>query len=964
MSSPTAQHTGEFRVPTTGKRLALPAQLTRLVGREQEVADVRRHLASSRLLTITGAGGSGKTRLALEVATRAAPEFEHGVAWVELAGVGDGEHLADYVASAIGARLDGSISAEDAMAALLRGQNVLLVLDNCEHIVEACARLIERLLRRCTGLRVLATSREALGIGGERSWLVPVLSLPPTPQVAAAEALRSAAVQLFVERAQDAQPSFALTDANSPAVAQICRRVDGLPLAIELAAARVRVLTPEQIAKRLDDGFRVLDGANRKTLPRHRTLHEAIDWSYRLLDAPERMLLDRLSVFAGEWSLEAAESVCASTPVESAEILDRLAALVDKSLVTMREVEGTGRYRLLETIRQYAADRLAANGSASVQARHARFNEELLREMEPELITPRRRGAVATVERELDNVRAALLWTRHHDVPLHLRMTGRLTWVWYSLGLWSEGRQWLVDALALPDAQAPTRDRAAALFGAGAIATLLADSARGRGWLEECLTITDSIGDDRLKAYASNYLGMAYAGQGMADGDSHVEWALRWFREAGDLYGLRLALLLLATSRLTQGDIAASAAFADEAVAVARVFGLERELGIALQVFGVTVLQRGDFARADELMRESLRLLQRDPQPMFIGRGLDLLGVIACRRGDPLTGARYFGAGAAEREHIGAGLWHADRERVGPQIEAARRAVGPTAFAAASEEGSRLGLSLIEAGAGETGGSERRDVGSSGGAPTPRLRVATLGALEIRLDGVAIPADAWRYARPRELLLYLLTNPQGRTREQVGLVFWPDASAAQVKNNFHVTLHHIRKVLGPEWIVFEQERYRVNDRLGAELDADVFERNLTGALREPGEAARRVGRLTAALALYRGDFLEEAAAGDWHLEPRERLRRRWVDGMLALGEALTSLGRHADAADVYRQLVAREDLHEEAYRRLMASLAKAGERQQAARAYERLTTLLRDDLDAEPETATVAVFEQLRRAVD
>ena len=928
---------------------------------------MRRYLASSRLLTLTGAGGSGKTRLALEVVARSADDFADGAAWVELAGVSDEANLADYVALAIGSRLDGSVRAEDAIVAALRGRSVLLALDNCEHLIDACAALVEMLLRRCDSLRVLATSREALGVSGERSWLVPVLSLPSSGPLSAAEALRSAAVELFVERARDVQPSFTLTDASAAAVARICRRVDGLPLAIELAAARVRVLSPEQIAKRLEEGFRVLGAAHRKSLPRHRTLHEAIDWSYRLLDERERVLLDRLSVFAGEWSLEAAESVGAGTPLESRDILDLLAALVDKSLVVMREAQGTARYRLLETIREYAAEQLAATDSVpSVHARHARFYADLLRDAEPEHITARRRESVAMVAQELDNVHAALAWTRQHDPALHLAMVGRLTWVWYSLGLWAEGRQWLAEALTLPGATAPTRDRAAALFGAGAFASLQADSARAQAWLEESLTICRAIGDDQLAAYASNYLGMAFAGQASTEGEPHIEAALHWFKNAGDLYGHRLALLLLSTTRLAQGNLAAAEAFAEEAVGVARAFGLERELGIALQVLGTTIFHRGDLVRSEALIRESLGLLLHDPMPVFVARGLDLLGLIMCKRGDPLGGARYFGAAEAEREHIGAGLWQLDRDRLAPHLEAARRAAGSAEFAAAWAQGRRERVDILSAApiAMETAPPLAGE--SLGGRGAPRLRVRALGALEIEVDGAVIEPHAWRYSRPRELLLYLLAHPRGRTRDQIGLVFWPDASAAQVKNNFHVTLHHVRKVLGSgDWIVFEDDRYRLNERLGVELDADVFEREITTLVRpvrgDSGDAADRIEKLRRTLALYRGDFLEDIAAGDWHLERRDLLRRRWVEGMFALGSALNVLERYAEAAEVYRALVAREELHEEAYRRLMTSLVKAGQRDHAIHAYERLTALLREELGVEPEPATAAVFAQMRR---
>ena len=976
------QHTGEHRVPGTGRMAALPAQLTRLVGREREVGDLLALLADARLLTLTGAGGSGKTRLALVLASRAAPSFDDGVAWVELAPLVDPDQLPGHVAAALGVRQEGTRSAEEGIVAALRGRRMLLVLDNCEHLVDAGARLAELLLRRSPRLSILATSRAPLGLTGERSWLVPVLSLPDAAGPATAERVAaSTAVQLFVERARDVAPSFALTDANAPAVGRICRRVDGLPLAIELAAARVRMLAPEQIAARLDEGFRVLDGGIRGSLPRHRTLRAAMDWSYELLDERERLLLQRLSVFAGDWPLEAAESVAAGGAVEASAVLDLLGALVDESLVVVRESAGTARCQLLETIRQYAAERLEAEGDAAVyRARHAAFYAGIVAESEPDFVTAHRPAAVARVSRELDDVRAALAWTREHDPAMHVHLAGMLTWPWYSLGLWAEGRRWLDGAIALSasDPSVPPRDRAAVLFGAGAIASLQAKPAEARALLTEGLAIAREAGDQRLAAYISNYLGMAYIQHGLPEGEPFARDALAWFRAAGDPYGHRLALLLLATLHLARGQLEAALGAAEDAVVVARRFGLDRELGISLQVLGGVVLQTGDLERAGSIIRESLARLENDPQPQFTGRGLELLGVIACRRGEPLLGARYFGAAAAERELVSADLWRLDRERLAPIVEAARTAVGAEAFDAAMAEGGGMGragvLALAAKESPEPAAPEpeaaAHTVQGEGLRARVALRVRAFGALEIELDGAPLASDAWRSAKPRELLLYLLSHPEGRTREQLGLVFWPEASAAQVKNNFHVTLHHLRKVLRrPEWIVFERDRYRVNEALGVELDAIAFRRDATAALRAlPSRAAplaereAALERLRSALALYRGDFLEDVAVGEWHFELRDELRRLWTTGMRAAGELMVRMERFREAADVYRQLVLREEFLEEAHRQLMTCLARAGDRAQALRVYERLASTLRDELEAEPEPDTTALFDRLRRA--
>src|SRR5687768_9686059 len=399
---------------------APPISLTSFVGREEEVAAVRRLLDSARLVTLTGAGGSGKTRLASEIAAQSARNFAGGVVWVELAPLLDAELLVNAVLAALGAE-QGARPPITALLDSLRDRETLLVLDNCEHLVDACANLAEALLRECPKLRILATSREALGVGGERAWLVPGLSLPGGAAQTFQAIDASEAVRLFVDRAQAAVASFQLTAANAASVAQICRRLDGLPLAIELAAARSRALPPEQLAARLDDSFRVLTSGSRTAVPRHRTLREAIDWSYRLLDERERTLLQRLSPFAGDFTLEAAESVCADADFDAGDVLDTLGALVDKSLVVMREAEGTARYYLLETIRQFAAERLKESGAAdAVLERHARAYVALVAEAAPHFVTRDRPLWAARVHRELDNVRLALAWTRANDHTLHL----------------------------------------------------------------------------------------------------------------------------------------------------------------------------------------------------------------------------------------------------------------------------------------------------------------------------------------------------------------------------------------------------------------------------------------------------------------------------------------------------------------------------------------------------------------
>ena len=388
----------------------LPLQLTSFVGREREISEVEKLMTDHRLITLTGAGGSGKTRLAVALAAQMADRFEDGVWWVELAPLSDPRLVPQSVASVLRVQEPPGRSLTEAIADDLEDLEILLVLDNCEHLVPACAELANALLHACPGLRIVATSREALGVGGEVAWPVPPLSspdpgnLPSTGELADIEAVR-----LFVERARYSVPDFALAAENAPSVGQICSRLDGIPLAIELAAARMGTLSVEQISGRLEHSLGLLSGRDRTAPERQRTLRGALDWSYELLEEEERELFGRLSVFAGGFTLEAAEAVCAGEGVESEHVLDLLSRLVEKSLVVVTERGGEGRYRLLEKVRQYASEKLEeAGGAERTRERHARYYLALAEEAEPELLGARQEAWLGRLEAEHDNLRAVL----------------------------------------------------------------------------------------------------------------------------------------------------------------------------------------------------------------------------------------------------------------------------------------------------------------------------------------------------------------------------------------------------------------------------------------------------------------------------------------------------------------------------------------------------------------------------
>jgi len=430
----------------------LPASLTSFVGRERELSEVKRMLAMTRLLTLTGPGGSGKTRLALEVAADLIGVYPDGVWLVDLAPLSEPGLLVQEVAGVLGVLERPGEALFDTLVDALQSRQVLIVLDNCEHLVDTVARLTEGLLRSCPDLRLLATSREALGVSSEVTLPVPPLSLPEPGRVATVEELEGyGSARLFLERALYRPSAFALTPENAGAVAEVCRQLEGIPLPIELAAARVGVLAVEQISERLSDSLDLLAGGGRTLTSRQRTLRGSLDWSHALLDEPEQKLFRRLAVFAGGWSLEAAETVCSEDGLERGDVLNLLGELVDKSLVMVgATANGATRYRMLEPIRQYAREKLEECAEAdAARGRHAAFFLDVAEEAEPELAGPRSGPWVELLKEEHDNLRAALSWVlRRRETELGQRFGAALWRFWYGRGDLSEGRRWLERILA------------------------------------------------------------------------------------------------------------------------------------------------------------------------------------------------------------------------------------------------------------------------------------------------------------------------------------------------------------------------------------------------------------------------------------------------------------------------------------------------------------------------------------
>jgi predicted ATPase/DNA-binding CsgD family transcriptional regulator len=672
----------------------LPLELSSFVGREKELAEVRRLLKDNRLLTLTGSGGCGKTRLALAAARDLAEAFEDGVWLVELASLADPSLVPQAVASTVGVREQPGYLPTETLSNYLRTRKVLLVLDNCEHVVEACATLAEALLRSCPELRILATSREALGITGEVAWRVPSLSLPDLRRLLDIESLpRYESARLFVERAVAVNPTFAITEHNAPAVAQVCYRLDGIPLAIELAAARAKVLSVEQIAARLGDSSGLLAAGGRTAMPRHRTLRATMDWSHDLLPDEERALFRRLSVFADGFSLEAAESICAGEDFERDEVLELLSRLVDKSLVLVAEHDGEARYRLLETVRQYGWEKLSGSGEAGqFRERHAGYYLALAEEAEPELKGARQVGWLERLERERDNLRVAMAWLLRRGESEEAARLGWALWLYWGIrGYFAEGRRSMEQALSGEGSAAmPASARAKALYVAGMMTNYQGAHGSAEPLLEESIGLFRGLEDKLGSAYALSNAGFAALGQGHHQrAITLTEEAVDLFLEVGEKWGAAIELGFLAVAWRDQGDRERAKRLAERGLALSREVGERQAISTALYTLATLAQADGDHERAGDLFEEGLAVSVELGNKTDVARYLEGLAAVAASEGRLVGAARLWGAAEAllEKIEVGVHTYVPDRSLRQSQTAAARARLGEEAFAAAWAEG-------------------------------------------------------------------------------------------------------------------------------------------------------------------------------------------------------------------------------------------------------------------------------------
>ncbi len=978
----------------------VPLPRTRFVGRDRELSETSRLVAANQCVTLTGPGGVGKTRLAVELARSTLPGGGSAcgeVVWVSLVALSDPGLLPQTVAAALRVPEEPGRALLPRLLERIRAGHLLLIVDNCEHLRDAVARLLETLLAANEQLRVLVTSRQLLGVHGEVGYPVPLLEVP-NESLPAADLPGVPAVDLLLDRARAVQPGFAVTPANAAALVALCRRLDGVPLAIELAAARLRMLTLEQINTRLEASVRLLSAPGRGP-ERDRSLQATMDWSYSLLSEAERTFFARLSIFAGGFDLDAAEEVVGGRDQDEA--LELLSGLVDKSLVLVTERGPRMRYRLLETVRTYAEDKLSTPERDAVQGAHVAYFVALAERAERQLCANESRQWLDVLDLERANLRSALYSSAASREPhAGLRLAAACWRFCYLRGHYAEGRSWLRHALSAA-VDPPDGLRAKALTAAGTLAHLecmygdaaadlssalhiyrrlgdrageaaalqsLGSVARERGLYaasrrlhEAGLALFRSLGDDACTARSLNYLGFLAWLQGDFDrARSLCRQALAIVEPTADREGLAWSLLNLGATEYYRGECDAADGLLRRSLQMSKELGHREGIAWCANLLGLLARARGDLPAAQRWLRESLEVHRALGDRWRCASVLTELAALAEATGEPVRAVRLFAAAQAMREEIGAPV--PPVERAAAAAVAARGRIDPEAMARAEQAGRTESLDRLLLDVGRA--DERPEVPRPPALAVspPRLGaldITALGATRVHLDGRPLEPADWAYAKPKELLFHLLAFPD-RTKEQVGAALWPWASPGSLRNSFHATVYALRRAVGrADRIVYRGGRYAFNRSLAYSYDLERFEVALAAAADATGESV--VPALLAAVTAYGGDFLPDVEGEAWIEVRRAELRRQYSSALLTCGRLQSAGSDLTGAIDTYQRAITFDGLLETAHRELIRCYARGGERGLAVRHGRTLIGLLRDELGVPPGPETAELLARLRR---
>jgi len=671
----------------------LPIQLTSFVGREQEMQEIKKSLEKNRLVTLTGIGGTGKTRLSLQVAAEILDQYKDGVWFVELAPLSDPSLLARTVAEVLKIAEAPNLSIQDAIINTLKTRQSLLVLDNCEHLINACAAFVQNILRSCPQIRFLISSREGLAVSGEMIQVVSPLPLPALDRKNSLSSLyQTASVQLFIDRARSVLYDFTLEPQNADAVATICRRLDGIPLALELAAAKLKMIPVQKLSIMLEDRFRLLTKGLRTALPHQQTLRAMIDWSHDLLSEQERAVLRRLSIFAGGWTLEAAESICCGSYIESWEVLDLLGNLVDKSLVTCNCNSEIPRYFMLETLRQYSKEKLDLNSETGItQKNHGEFFLNLAETAEPQLTGNEQAKWYVVLELEHRNLQAAIEWSIISNNPeIAQRLCGALGRFWWVGGYMTEGRKWLKSALENREGVTKST-QAKALRWAGGLAWPQGDLVAAKIAFDECMILYRELEDIAGMANVLGNLGTVAQNQGDYTGAWDMfSQSLDLLRELGNKWGIANALNNLGNVAQEQGDIEKAQGLQEESLALREELDDLRGMGIALNNLGSIALEQNNLETARSYFSRSLGINFKISARMMLAYNLSGLAQVLADEEQLIPAAQLQGATTNLLEEMGASLESYEQGLYQKTAARLKKSMGDGSYLKAFETGKAL----------------------------------------------------------------------------------------------------------------------------------------------------------------------------------------------------------------------------------------------------------------------------------